>query len=476
MASHRQGHKGKLPEGYLPEDRLFALLESSQEDSRIQLYTPPGELVRIGENEVNQEPENETDETTYTHYSNNRLHPAFRHTSRGPNFLDWVRFEEADLPPRENTQYSSPTDIWKPLSKFKADLPGGVHIEGLNGVAESVHNLFRSAKRLDFMEQRRAIRLPVKTYPASLSTVPKRELERLELELFDVSKYNGACEHLTALAWSEDGRTGSITLYEVSLDDRFRRERDVPVGVRPVAAMSNVPKPVLVEMRKHEKVRRKVVFVPSDEEDQGFKWKANPNRGPTYVKLPRRGNLDIASEGSASLAPPRSPRGIRPERRGSASSHTSSMSRHSSRSRLADADGVRATIPQFVALLHASRAILEDIQSTSIDPIETEDGDILPTVTLTRPPRANSHEGSSIHVTVLIPSDSDWTDDQIVWTDRDGLVEFRHKKYWDLIESERRREPNRRRHSSHSGHSGHSTRRDRSWSPRVRSRSQHSTH
>lgn len=458
--------EGKLPQGYLPEDRLFALLESSQEDSRIQLYTPPGELVHV-DNELNDEPDETRPTYTFT-IPNNRLHPNFRQSFHGPNFLDWVRFEETTLPPREDVRKRSSTDIWKPLNKFKADLPGGVHVEGFDGIAESVHNLFHSARRLDFMEQRRTLHLPHKTFPHPLPELPQRELERLENLLFDVSKYSGACEHLTAIAWSEDGRTGSITLYEVNLDDRYRRERDVPVGIRPVAAMTGVPKPVLVEMRKHEKVRRKVVFVPSDEEAQKFKWKANPSRGPTYVKLPERPRPPppVGLDPGA-LSPLRSP-----ERRGSGSSGTSSRSRHSSNSRLADADGVRATIPQFVALLHASRAILEDIESTSIDPIETEDGDILPTVRLTRSPRENSHEGSSVHVTVLIPSDSDWTDDQIFWTDRYGLVEFRRRKFWDLIEWETRNN-RRRRHSSHSGHSS-SHRDGRSLSPRARSTSRNS--
>lgn len=480
MATRRSSHRreGKLPEGYLPEDRLSALLvaEDSQQppaDSRIQLYTPPGELVKIDpEHDLNEEP----DETEFTIHINHTVTSSSRRSLNwgGPNFLDWFRFEEAILPPRQNVKSRSASDIWNPLGKFKADLPGGVHVEGLDGLAESVHNLFHSAKQLYFMEQHRAIRLPHRTFPHPLPELPRRELERLENELFDVSKYSGACEHLTALAWSEDGRTGSITLYEVQLDDRYRRDRDVPVNVRPVAAMSGVPKSVLVEMRKHDKIRRKVVFVPSDEEARGFKWKANPSRGPTYVKLSDKtlsSEVDVYRGSPSPLYPPTSP-----DRRSSAEgSGSRSRSRHwSSSPNLIDADGVRATIPQFVALLHASRAILEDVESTSIDPVKTHDGDVLPMVHLKSMPRENRHEGAGVHVTVLIPSDSDWTDDQIVWTDKFGLVEFRRRKYWDLIEWETRTGHNRhRRHSSHSGHSS-ADRSKRSLSPRMRSSSHHS--
>ncbi|KAK3321758.1 hypothetical protein B0H66DRAFT_552597 [Apodospora peruviana] len=491
--STERDNKRRTPQAFLPEDRLFALLETSQEDSRVQLYTPPGELTEYNSssNQLHEEPQDNaaTAPATYTILVPNQSVP------RGPNFLDWVRFDEATLPPRENLQPSRANKVLSPLDKFKADLPGGVHLEGLGGLAESVHNLFHSVKRLDFMQSQRAIRLPLlKSSPAGFDdSIPpamlRRELERLENELFDLTKYNGACEYLTALAWSEEARSGSITLFEVNLDDRYRRERDVAVGIRPIAAMQNVPKPVLSAMRAHDKVKRKVVFVPSDEEARRFKWKANPSRGPTYVRLPaeRRSGDDsvIDTETLSALAPPRSPRSpggssrshSRHERPGSASSYASST--HSTRSRMADADGIRATIPQFVALLHASRAILEDVESTSMDPLETEEGDVLPAVTLTRTPRANSHEGDSVHVAVLMPSDSDWTDDQIVWTDRDGLAEFRRRKFWDLIEWESRREQRerrRRRHSSHSAHSTHSGRREGSVSPRVRSSSQHSTH
>ncbi|KAK3689423.1 hypothetical protein B0T22DRAFT_427716 [Podospora appendiculata] len=340
------------------------------------------------------------------------------------NFLEWLRFDEATLPPRENLSKSRLDKVFSPLDKIKAELPGGVSVEGLGGLAESVHALFHSVKRLDFMQSERAIRIPQAVTGAAPEPLPRTEVERLENELFDLTRYNGACEYLTALAWAEEGLTGSITLFEVQLAPAARRDMDdVAVGVRPVAAMQNVPKSVLASMRAHDKIKRKVVFVPTDEDATSFKWRANPSSGPSYVKLTRDDDDEESQEQDHN------------RREASAHSHRSHSHSHNG-SRLADADGIRATIPQFLALLHAKRAILEDVESSSVAPLEIDEGDVVAAVKLVKQPRPNSHEGDNVHVVVLMPNEASWADEQIVWTDADGLVEFRRRRFWDLIESE----------------------------------------
>ncbi|KAK0609970.1 hypothetical protein B0T17DRAFT_500890, partial [Bombardia bombarda] len=356
---------------------------------------------------------------------------------------------------RENPKRSRLSRIFSPLDKIKAELPGGVSVEGIGGIAESVHNLFHSVERLDFMQSERSMYLlPTPSdATASPAQLTRHELERLENELFDMTKYTGSCEYLTALAWAEEGVSGSITLFQVDFDTTTatsrRRERDVAVGIRPVAAMQGVPKPVLTAMRTHDKIKRKAVFVPTDDDAQAFKWRANPSPGPTYVRLEE----DYHAR-------------HRHRHRSRSSSHAAPQ--------LAAADGIRATIPQFVALLHANRAILEDVESSGVAPVETEEGDVVPGVSVTKAPRANSHEGDSVHVAVLMPNEAEWVDDEIVWTDRDGLVEFRRRRYWELIERggerDRRRWGSRRGDGSRDGRHGSGSR-DRS---RDRSRSRHS--
>ena len=102
---------------------------------------------------------------------------------------------------------------------------------------------------------------------------------------------------------------------------------------------------------------------------------------------------------------------------------------------MTDADGVAATIPQFVALLHARRSILEDAKSSPIALIQTEKGIHKPAVPLLQPPLSNPHEGDGVHVAVLVPNDALWAEEEIIWTGPTALAELRQRQYRRLIES-----------------------------------------
>ena len=370
------------------------------------------------------------------------------------SFFSWQEFETIQLPARKESFKKSRRDkILAPLSKFKIELPGEVGVEGFDGLLGTAHNILSSNIHLDFMETERSILLPANPSPSTSKPEPpsQKELERLEIELFNISRFVGDSEFLTAVTWTEDGETetGSITLYRVEFD-----EQEMAMGIQPVAAMQDVPNPILVGMRTHEKIKKKAVFVPTDDDDvaQGsFKWTANRSRVPKYLTALKL-DEDTKDKGAGSTSPGRH------------------RDRDSSRSpsrgpKLADGNGVYATIPQFVALMHANRSILEEIHSSHVSQVETEDGRRVSAVHLHKLPRANSHAGSEVHVAVLIPSQAEWAEERIFWTDKDGLAEFRRRKYWDLIERDRRRgSRSRSRHSGHSGHS-HSHSRSRHASP-----------
>jgi hypothetical protein len=332
-----------------------------------------------------------------------------------PNFLDWDTFDEAILRPRKNVRRSRLDRILSPLKSVNAGL-GTVSVEGLGGIIESAHGIFHSVRRHDFMESERTIYVLPKAGAPAPKTLHRRELERYENELFDLSKYNGACDCLTAVTWTEETLSGSITLYQVLFGDAGEA-----VGIRPVVAMRDVPSPVLVKMRTDERIKRKAVLTLVDADDQTFDWKANPSTGPKYVRLGRT---------KTSASPLRST--------------SRSRSRHPG-GRLAEADGVRATIPQLFALLHARRSILEHVKSTRIAPIRTEDGDVNQAVFLPQPPRSSPHEGDAVHVAVLVPNNALWAEEEIIWTDQNGLVEFRQRPYWDLIKRASRQSGGRSR-------------------------------
>ncbi len=345
-----------------------------------------------------------------------------------PGFLDWASFDEATLPPRRNARRSRLDRILSPLKSVSAGLPGNVSVEGLGGVIESAHGVFHSVRRLDFMESERIIYLMREDAAPSSSSLPRRELERYENELFDLSKYDGACHYLTAMTWTEETLAGSITLFEILFGDEGET-----VGIRPVAAMRDVPSPVLAKMRADERIKRKAVLTSMDEDDRTLKWRANPGQGPRYVRI---------SQGKGPIPHLGSPNRSRRKQPGQG---------------LAEGDGVCATIPQFVALLHARRTLVEGVKSTRITPATVEDSEIQPKVSLFQSPVSNPHEGGGVHVAILVPNDALWAKEEIIWTDEAGLPEFRQRQYWQLVEraqSRRRNESrsrSRRRDVDHDG-------------------------
>ncbi|KAH6637257.1 hypothetical protein F5144DRAFT_485592 [Chaetomium tenue] len=347
-----------------------------------------------------------------------------------PNFLDWETFDETTLRPRKNARRSRLDRIFLPLRSVGAGLPG-ISVDGLGGIIESAHGVFHSVRRLDFMESERTMYFMPSPGIEKPQTLHQRDFERYENELFDLSKYNGTSGYLTAMAWTEEALSGSITLYRVLFGDEGET-----VGIRPVAAMRDVPSPVLARMRTDERIKRKAVVTLIDDDDRTFDWKSNPSTKPRYVRLP------------SSFQPP-----------------SRSHSRHGG-GRLADGDGVCATIPQFFALLHARGSILEHVNSGQITETRTEDGGIKPMVFLAQPPRSSPHEGNRVHVAILVPNDALWAEEEIIWTGQNGLAEFRQRQYWDLIKRASRQVTSRNR-----GH-GEESNQDRRYSSGSRSRSQ----
>ncbi|KAH6616176.1 hypothetical protein B0J18DRAFT_485126, partial [Chaetomium sp. MPI-SDFR-AT-0129] len=310
--------------------------------------------------------------------------------------------------------------ILAPLRPVSAGFPGFISVDGLGGVIESAHGVFHSARRLDVIEAERSLYLYLPQPGVGEGEVDQaRDLERYENELFDLSKYNGACGFFTVLAWTEEARAGSVTLYRVLLDNPGDDGdgEGVVLGVRPVAAMREVPSPVLVKMRTDARLQRKVVLTLVDEDDRTFDWRADfCRRGPRYVRLGGGGGDEFDDEGE--------------------------RERHRFGG-LADGDGVRATLPQFFALLHARRSILEDVNSGPVfmAPTQTRPGKGYkekPTVVLRQTPRSSPHDGDRVHVAVLVPNDALWAEDEMVWTDGTGLAEFRQRQYWDVIGRMRR--------------------------------------
>ncbi|KAK0621958.1 hypothetical protein B0T17DRAFT_474279, partial [Bombardia bombarda] len=293
-----------------------------------------------------------------------------------------------------------------------------VGVKGLGRLAKPIINRYHSSKSSrDVLREfqaagERTILVPFQPEGGVGGGSPPggrtRALERLESELFDTAKYLGNTNRLTVLTWTREGDWGSITLFEVDVtsgSSSMRGGGGGAVKIRPLAAMEDVPKEVLVSMRVDQAVRKVVLEHVGDE--GMFRWKARVGQGPAYVRL--RSLLRVGDGTS---------------------------SRRASSSGEADADGIMATIPQFLALMHTNRSILDVVASEGMrDGIETEDGDVVRAVSLKEKPEGKAHTGRDVHVVVLMPNRTAWAEEQILWTDGgERLVDLRHRMYWDAID------------------------------------------
>jgi hypothetical protein len=463
--------------------------------------------------------------------------PPLATTKPEKPFLSWAEFHPFPITLRQHTIQSPREELIHALDHVES-----AKVKGVGRLARPLINRLHTAQQLsDFLAH--AERSILRPFPAAAlyPNPTARELDRLESKLFDTAKFTGSGDnHVTVLTWSADSPRGTITLFEVDL---FRnRDRDVflspspspsrspspPGGVsslahrrrgslkaadmalplsnrrtprrvgcamslRPVAAMEDVPRQVLVNMRTDQGVRKLVL--KHDMAENRFRWGARYGSEPRYARLlddlpdgyddadeyddveSRRphtarervdggyyGPVYTNARRTTGTTPGWGPAtatgvrfaldedvdavlGRRNSRRSSTARNTRAQERSSFRGGRdrrgeADCDGVVATIPQFLALLHASRSIVEVASAGAIsdDKVETEDWERFRAVVLRDWPEGKRHTGREVHVVVLVPAAAKWADEPIFWTDEaSGLRELRQKKYRDVIEGAVRR-------------------------------------
>ncbi|SPQ24054.1 3a98cda4-6081-486e-81fa-19fad4e1f4a8 [Thermothielavioides terrestris] len=349
----------------------------------------------------------------------------------------------------------------------------GVKIKGVGKLARPLLNKSHSPKLLAHFLDRaeRQLLVPITAAPVPAPAPAPRVLAQLESELFDTAKYVGgsAARNLTVLTWSEDSPYGSITLFEVDVDVEARGGARAAAAervarIRPVAAMEDVPRQILVRMRVDAGLKKDVLW--HSPASGRFCWSAlaAARRGgrPRYarVMLVERvlrmvehavpGGRDSGRRGDDGGRPGRARRGRRAQDGAAARRRERSALRAAGapavagrRVRIAQrvakdyvhvSDGVVATIPQFLALLHASRSVLETASSGSVDLSLTTDGESVRSVTLGSPLTGPRPRGRDVHVAVLVPDGAEWADERIFWADDGGaLAELRQKKYRDVI-------------------------------------------
>ncbi|KAK3897583.1 hypothetical protein C8A05DRAFT_19681 [Staphylotrichum tortipilum] len=414
----------------------------------------------------------------------------------GPrSFLHCPGYTPHVIHPRDPfTLPSRRDDFFDALGKIEG-MAGPVSVKGVGHLAKPAFGKspVTTSKLLSHFLHRakRTLLVPDGSASSREKAPSQRELARLESELFDTSKYVGGSSnsksrgsnrgkgpssgtpstsnHLTVLTWSSDDAYGTITLFEADLSPPasgpFRRRTTttstiglglpLPSGssspngghrvvhaLRPVTAMEDVPRQVLVNMRVDAGVKK--VVLQHDPARGRFRWTAQHTRRGGAVRQARvwvqgetrevgdadwdddGASLDSVTDDSGSS---QGGWGRRRSRRGG---RTLTRTLHA-------APGVVATIPQFLALTHASRATLDEVTSlpASSGTVATEDGERVRVVSLgaqQRNMKGARHKGRDVHVVVLVPDGARWAEEKIFWTDGvDGLAEMRQKKYGDVV-------------------------------------------
>ena len=221
-------------------------------------------------------------------------------------------------------------------------------------------------------------------------------LQRIESELFDTTKYYGASELLTVITYGE-GLYGTITILRVSLESRSPIAR---VMMNIGTMRDRVPKTLLKGMQlKHQiKIASKdgeIIFL-----DHG---------GQGYPCLMSAQTVTMAGGGKSTT----------PWCMGDGWRKALGIQHNPEKEK----DGLVATIPQMIALLHLMGSALSDLHSTQAfsfsSPVNSTSPksryNISRAIKITSGPNGYGHPGRKVTVKVLFPNDSEWAKEKILW-------------------------------------------------------------
>ncbi|KAK3368263.1 hypothetical protein B0H63DRAFT_514924 [Podospora didyma] len=293
-----------------------------------------------------------------------------------------------------------------------------------------------------------------------------RYLERLEAEMFDVSKYHmgssAQTNYFTVLTWAAESNSGTITLFEVETsigNDAASRPSSSPQRKRRASAPSppwkTCPKQCWSRCASTATSAAATTTRSSSSTPRTDSGGVQRRPGSGCPLMRKRSSFSLRSsiDGSPLRRPPPPPTPLPTTEVGQIRHHRERAEEE------ADADGVLATIPQFLALLHANnRSILDCAPSNGVTHDDDDDDDddngrtrvrtaegggklaAARTVTVLARPMGKSYPGRDVHVVVLLPpqqaSRTAWADERIFWADdeRRVLKDLKQRKFWDLIE------------------------------------------
>jgi hypothetical protein len=226
------------------------------------------------------------------------------------------------------------------------------------------------------------------------NTEDRQILNMIEHHLFDTTKYNGECELMTVITYDNDFNYGTVTLLRVSLSRHLALHMDT------LGSMRDVPRAILKNMQRQQQIKLiskedKIKYLQLG--DQEYPYLMSVQTVTTITRKKLYTPWKIGDGWRRALGIKHDP--------------------------TTENDGLVATIPQMVALLHLKGSGLYDLHSSEVftfsSPVDRNSTisryDINRGIRINLGPKGMGHTGKVAVVVVLFPSDSDWAHERILW-------------------------------------------------------------
>ncbi|CEJ56729.1 hypothetical protein PMG11_02927 [Penicillium brasilianum] len=302
-------------------------------------------------------------------------------------FFDWATYKDHQLDAKQDILENKHLVTLALYESVKVNVEAGGFNIGLEGFAKLIRNWLHKEDLLAFYRSLpRIILLPLGDGDGH---VDRQRLEKLDIELFDSSKFNGSDRRLTSITYG-DSKYGTITVFELTKGDD-----GTPKTIRPKAAMREVPKIILKKMAEGIKGGSKTMLTMPHHKI----WEVTEQIKIKMRKLPVL-KPDLRTIDNHN----------RDDSIGDALKDALSIDDETRSSR------VITTVPQMIAMLHHKTELIENIESTHVTTPVIE-GENLPWVRMVDAPDLNgyAHNGAGFYVIVMGPANGKWMEAKLEW-------------------------------------------------------------
>ncbi|KAJ5665521.1 uncharacterized protein N7477_007969 [Penicillium maclennaniae] len=321
-----------------------------------------------------------------------------------PFFAGWDALVPYQLPESRNIVQEVVDNHQERWDNAKINVDAGVGGGGLEGFFGIIHGWFHPTEWISLYRAKTRNIYAWAGRNASNSE-DSATLASLESQLFDITKYRGTSEYMTVLTYGES-YYGVATLLRVSL----KPQEELALILEPLAMMKDVPKQVLQIMQGGVSSIIKLV-------QRGDKIRCIETGGQDYAAPALITTVGTTRRGKMFKVPWDIGDGWR---------HALGIQHDQAKEK----NGIVATIPQMMALLHLKGSGLHDLESSPMEgfsvPLEAnphkDDNDQLAPrweirrgLKILHGPQREGHFGNKVTVAVIFPQDSLWAREKVLW-------------------------------------------------------------